>query len=58
MKWKVHIAKKKEGDGYKNLKNALVSWGKIILFLRKQVTPLQGDHKTNLDLQYRVMGLL
>jgi hypothetical protein len=40
MTWKVHIAKKKEGDGYKNLKNALVSWGKIILFLRKQVTPL------------------
>jgi len=62
MTWKVHIAKKKkkekEGDGYKNLKNILVSWEKIIPFLRKQATPLQGDHKTNLDLRYRVMGLL
>jgi hypothetical protein len=58
MAWKVHIAKKKEGDGYKNLKTVLVSWEKIIPFLRKQVTPLQGDHKTNLYLRYRVMGLL
>jgi len=31
---------------------------KIVPFLRKQVTPLQGDHKTNLDLLHRVMGLL
>ena len=62
MTWKVHIAKKKEkkkkGDGYKNLKNVLVSWEIIIPFLRKQATPLQGHHKTNLDLRHRVMGLL
>jgi len=56
MTWKVHIAKKKE-DGYKNKKNVLVSWEKFIPFLRKQATPLQGDHKTNLDLQHRVMWL-
>ena len=40
MTWKVHIAKKKEGDGYKNLKNILVSWEILIPLLRKQVTPL------------------
>ena len=32
--------------------------GKMIPFLRKQTIPLQGDHKTNLDLRHRVMGLL
>ena len=32
--------------------------GKKIPFLRKQSPPLQGDHKTNLDLRHRVMGLL
>jgi hypothetical protein len=58
MTWKVHITKQKEGDGYKNLKNVLVSWEIIIPFLRKQATPLQGHHKTNPDLRHRVMGLL
>ena len=58
MTWKVHIEKKKKEMDIKIKKNELVSWNKIIPFLRKQVTPLQGDHKTNPDLRYRVMGLL
>jgi len=41
MTWKVHIAKKKEkkkkGDGYKNLKNVLVSWEKSILSLENEL---------------------
>jgi hypothetical protein len=39
-------------------KNELVSSEKIIPFFRKQATPLQGNHKTNLDLRHRVMLLL
>jgi hypothetical protein len=41
MTWKIHITKKKKkGDGYKNLKNVLVSWKNIIPFPRKQATTL------------------
>ena len=56
MAWKVHIKKRKEMDI--KIKNVLISWEKIIPFLRKQATSLQGDYKTNLDLRHRVMGLL
>jgi hypothetical protein len=41
MTWKVHIAKKREGNGYKNLKKCTgFLEKKVIPFLRKQVAPL------------------
>ena len=58
MTWKVHIKKGNDMD----IKMKKMYWffgKKLSLSLESySFTPLKGDHKTNLDLRCRVMGLL